>query len=198
MRGDLGERRDFQRQGRQHDQVEAAVLEIGLEQPIERQQGRQHGRHPQHTSGDARQQAQIGADAQRHQRDDTREEGERQRGTAPCPYRKTDVAREQCEEWGHRANLSVSHSKPMASCVEATTIPPDAQCAATVCATSFLPAVSSAAKGSSSSHKERAHNLRRASASRRFCPAERYWPGRSARPKIPKVSIAASDAPSRP
>ena len=52
--------------------------------------------------------------------------------------------------------LNVGPSKPSGSCVATTARPPSVQCCATSSATSALPAVSSEASGSSSSHSGRA------------------------------------------
>src|SRR5205807_313037 len=67
MRQHLGQRGQFQRQRRQGDQVQTAIFEIALEQPVQRQQRRQHSAHPQDAAAHPRQQAQVRAHAQRHQ-----------------------------------------------------------------------------------------------------------------------------------
>ena len=84
MRAHLGERHRFQRQRAEDDQIEASVFEIALEQPVERQQRCQHGGNPQDAAGDPPQQFQIGADAQRHQRRNRREEHDRQQALPPA------------------------------------------------------------------------------------------------------------------
>jgi hypothetical protein len=57
--GNLGQGGEFQRQGRERNHIQAAILEIALEQPVQRQQRCQHRRHPQHPACHAGEQAQI-------------------------------------------------------------------------------------------------------------------------------------------
>ncbi len=88
VRGDLGGGERFQRQRREREEIEAAVLEIGLEETVERQQAGQHRGDPEHAAGDAAEQLEVGADAQRYQRGDGGEEGERQERAAAARARR--------------------------------------------------------------------------------------------------------------
>ena len=68
-----------------HDQVERAVLVVGQEQPVERQQARQQRADPQDRRPEPRQQIEVGPDGERHQRDDAEEKQHADRGAAADP-----------------------------------------------------------------------------------------------------------------
>ncbi len=177
MRGDLREGDRLERQGRQGDGVERAVLEIRLEQAVEREQRRQHRADPQHAARDAREQGKVRADAERHQRRHGRKET-----PAPASRCLPRARRGGCREEGARScEHPVARSRcPAVPCVAMTAMPPPAQCAEMRPAAIVLPAASSEASGSSISHNGRPAELqprqpRRASSARRrdTVPADR-------------------------
>ena len=108
----LGQRRELERPGRQQQQVERAVLVVGGEQAIERQQrGEQRGA-PQDARGDARQQVGLRPDAEREQHRRHDEEGEHDGDIARPPPDQPQVAREEGGEAGHRACETPSARAP--------------------------------------------------------------------------------------
>ena len=62
--------------------VERAVLGVGLEQPVERQQAGEQRRDPERAGRDAREDRRVRADAERHQQHDDQEE---RRAPSPAP-----------------------------------------------------------------------------------------------------------------
>ena len=66
----------------QRELVEHAVGAVGLDQPLDRQQGGGQRGDPQRPAADAGEQAGVGADGERHDRRDQQEEGDRQPGGA--------------------------------------------------------------------------------------------------------------------
>ncbi len=111
------------------------------------------------------QQGKVRAHAERHQRRHQREEAQRQGGAAAAAGGQPDVAAQQCGEGAHSFRLSLE--RPSGSWVAAMMMPPAPQWRAISCATSPCPAVSSAAKGSSSSQSGRREATSRANARRR-------------------------------
>src|SRR6185295_1799934 len=110
------------------DEIQAAVVEVGLEQAIEREQSGKHGCDPKHARADLRQKSEIGADAQRHQRCDRGKESERQRGAAPGTRGKAQITPQ--ERTDHAApNVRFSQAIPSGSCVATSATPPAAPCA---------------------------------------------------------------------
>ena len=100
VRGGLGGDREFQRRVAHQDQVERAVLVIGGEQPIERQQRREQRAKPQDRRPDAAEQREVGPDRERHQRDHDQEEQHADAAAAADPDREAHVADEQRQQAG--------------------------------------------------------------------------------------------------
>ena len=187
MRGDLGGGDALQRQRRQRDHIERAVLEIGLEQTVEREQRRQHRRDPQHAARDAREQGQIRADAERHQR-----RHRRRRTPAPASRCRPRAWRAGCRAAAAR---SCEH-QPVAIDAERLVRRDDRDAAARAMRRDEIgrdllarrhrarPAARPAATAAAP------QSFSRASATRFFWPAERYCPGRSASRASPTASSA--------
>src|SRR6185312_7755107 len=118
---------------------------------------------------------QIRAHTQGDQRGHQGEEGQRQKGAAAGAGREPEIAHEKtAESEAHGAPRRIERAaKPNGSWLAATTLPPEAQCACINALANTRPAVSSAAKGSSSNHKGRAEIINRAKPRRFFWPAER-------------------------
>ena len=66
MRDGLGGDGEFERHRAHHQEIERAVLVIGGEQAVERQQRREQRAEPQDRRADAREQIEIGPDRERH------------------------------------------------------------------------------------------------------------------------------------
>ena len=177
MRERLGRDREFERRRAHHDQIERAVLVIGGEQPVEREQARQQRAEPQDRRADAREQREIGPDRERHQRHDDQEEQHAHQRAAADADRDAHVAHEQGGERVHAARSELQFARaleperPMrggddhaaAGEMRRASGRQAASCAA----------ASSAEVGSSSSQIGRCTAISRAIESRRRCPAER-------------------------
>ena len=68
--------------GAERQDVEGAVLLVGLEEPVEREQAGEQRADPERAGGEAGEPAGLGADAERHEQDDDEEEGEAEAGAA--------------------------------------------------------------------------------------------------------------------
>ena len=73
MRDRFRRHRQFERHAAHHQQVERAVVVVGREQPVERQQARQQRAQPQDRRTDAREQSEVGAERERHHGHDDQE-----------------------------------------------------------------------------------------------------------------------------
>ncbi len=74
---------------------------IGLEQPVEPQEGREQGRDPQNCRPEPRQQIEVGSERERHDRDQDQEEHDPNRRAAADAPRNAPLADEQGERGGH-------------------------------------------------------------------------------------------------
>ena len=101
----LGQHHELERQRRGEQQVEGAVLLVGLEQAVETDQGRQHRGQPQDRRADTGEQVQVGPERERHERDQHQEEDQPERPRAADPRRQLHVARDDRRE-GARQNPS--------------------------------------------------------------------------------------------
>src|SRR5580704_5124465 len=201
----LGQRRELERPGRQQQQVERAVLVVGREQAIERQQRGEEGGAPQDTRGDARQQVGLGADAERKQHGRYDEEGEHDGDIARTPPDKAQVTRNQSGEAAHACSSRELAVIPRSAWVAAIARPPAARCFCRTTRNAACAGASSAFSGSSSSQigawlsttlakatrrRWPADSApRRRSATRRFSRTERSplrpsrWPSQASRPR---------------
>jgi len=85
----------FERQRQQGEGLEAAILVIGLEQALERQQRCEQRRHPDNARRNALQQLGLRSDAEREQHHGQHEERDHHRGIAALAERQTEIARDQ-------------------------------------------------------------------------------------------------------
>ena len=103
----LGERHQLERQDALGQQLERAVLGVGLVEPVQAQHHREQRQHPDHADADARQDLGRGADAEREQRRGDDEEQQRLEAVAAAPQPQAQVAPQDREEGaGHGASSS--------------------------------------------------------------------------------------------
>ncbi len=169
-------RRDdrLERHGAHAQELERAVLLVGLEQAVEPDQRREKRSDPQNGRADARQEVEIGADREGQDGDERKIEDEAEAEAAADPGGELEVARDEGKKRARHPPILISEAgMPIGSCVAATIRPPAARCSLMSPARRAREALSRAAVGSSSSHRGRRDTRRRASATRRRCPAER-------------------------
>ena len=65
---------NFERRRPIDEKVERAVVMIGLEQPVEPEEGREQGRDPKNRGPEPREQIEVGSERKRHDRDQNEEE----------------------------------------------------------------------------------------------------------------------------
>ena len=196
--------------GDKRDQVEPAILVIGLEQPVEGQQRRQQRRDPDDPGADARQNFRLRADPEREQHDGQHEKAEDEAGIAALAQGQPKIAPEQAEKRRHL--LGVVGIKPQgrgakpssarvaavvdarsAVCVATMTRPPAARCSAIACSSrAWLSASSARRRLVEQPRSAPAPPASRARASRRRCPAESQRHGQSGDRVEPKAASAAS------
>ena len=127
MRDGLGRDRQFERHGAHHQQVERAILVIGGEQPVERQQAGEQRAQPQDRRADLCQQFEVGADGEGHHRDHDEEEQRADQRAAADAHGQPHVANEQGGESAvmralpmrsvrARAQARSAHAPPPRSC----------------------------------------------------------------------------------
>src|SRR5437660_9187669 len=102
MRRALGEDREFERQWRRRDQVEAAIGVIGREQPVETQYRGQQRRYPDRSAGDAAQQFRLGPDREWKQHDDEHEKPENDADVAALAPGEPQLVPNQAEKCAHQ------------------------------------------------------------------------------------------------
>ena len=117
---DLGRGDRFLGEAAQRELVEHAVGAVGLDQPLDRQQGGGQRGDPQRAAADAGEQAGVGADGKRHDRRDQQKEGDRQPG-GPGERMANFAGDERAH---HGASSSRRQSPASAPCVAARTAPP--------------------------------------------------------------------------
>ena len=133
VRERLGGDREFERRVAHQDQVERAVLVVGGEQPVERQQAGEQRAEPQDRRADAREQREIGADRERHQRHDDQEEqhadAARRRRRAPRAACRAGTGRQSAlmRAAPERASSLRARRRPIGPWVAATIRPPPAR-----------------------------------------------------------------------
>src|SRR5439155_9896289 len=116
---------------------------IGLEQAVERQQGREQCGDPYHPGSDPLEDRRLGADAQRKQHDRQHKEAEDEAGIAAVAQSEAQVAPEEADKGRHpqtaaalcrdaNASSSIPTKEPISigKWVARTTRPPAARCAA--------------------------------------------------------------------
>ena len=203
----MGERlqRDhrLERQGPERELVEGAVLPVGLEQPVERQQAGEQRPEPEGAGGDAGEARRVRADAERHHERDDQVEADAEPEAAAGAEREPELAGEHGAGGAHAqapaarngsaaapaaAGSSRSSSVAAASAPWVATMatPPAAAWALRSASSRASPSASRAAEGSSSSQSRRGASARRESASRRRWPAESSAAGRSAIAREPE------------
>ena len=109
----LGEDEDLQRRRRGAEQVERAVLLVGLEQAVEADQRREHGGEPEDGGADPGEQVEVGPEREGHQRHDHQEEHEPERAGAADAGGELEVAGDEGEE--RAAHAAGSGSTPAMS-----------------------------------------------------------------------------------
>ena len=95
MRQALDHHQKLERRLGQQDQLERAVLVVGLPQPVEGEQDGQQRHHPDHAGADPRQDVGRGADAEREQRQGDDEEGEAHAAVGQAPAGQGEIAAKQ-------------------------------------------------------------------------------------------------------
>ena len=129
VRQRLGGAGQFQRRPAHHDQIERAVVMVGHEQPVEREQACQQRAEPEDRRSEPRQQRQIGSDRERHQHHHGEKEQHADQRAAADPQRDPDVPANQGGERGHDAP-PIRNSRaaiPSGAWVAATIRPPRAR-----------------------------------------------------------------------
>src|SRR5580700_11905252 len=168
---------ELERRAAHQDEIERAVLVVGGEQPVERQEARQERREPQDRRADLLEQRQVRADRERDQRDHDQEEQHADQRAAADPYGYAHVADEDCGEGGHESTSPSRNSRtlssPMAPWVAAMMRPPSVRCTRIKPARRSWAEASSVLVGSSSSQIGRLTASKRAIDSRRRWPADR-------------------------
>ncbi len=101
MRGAFRENRELERKAREREHFEPAILIIGLEQPVERQQGREQCGDPHDAGADPLQHRGLRTDAEREQHDREDKETEDEAGVTALPQGQAQVAPEKADEGGH-------------------------------------------------------------------------------------------------
>ena len=99
----FGSAGQFQRRPAHHDQVERAILVVGREQAVEREQARQQRAEPEDRGSEPRQQRQVWPDRERHQHRDGKEKQYADQRPAADAQRDFDVPANQFGEGGHAA-----------------------------------------------------------------------------------------------
>ena len=176
VRNGLGERGEFQRRAAHQNEIERAVLVVGREQAIEREQRGEQGAEPKDRRADAAQLDEIRPDRERDQGHDDEEEQDAHQRAAADPDGEPHVADKEGGEGGHVRALPaatpscLNPQRPMRRRHNHPAVP---RCSRMSSASRSCPAASSAEVGSSNSQIGRGTAIRRASESRRRWPAER-------------------------
>ncbi len=92
MRQCLGQNGEFKRQRRQRDRLEAAILVICEEEPVEREQRGEQGRHPDDARADPRQQLRRRPDPEWEENHGKNKKGDDHRRVAALAQRQPQVA----------------------------------------------------------------------------------------------------------
>ena len=195
----LGKHDQFHRLAGEKMKVEGTVVAVVLEEAVEAEQRREQRADPEDRRSDPRQQVEVRPDRERDDGDDGEEEHQPdQRAAAAAESKPRSLARDRGKGGDHGVVPSVSVAEGATGSgrwVAAMTMPPPARCAAISPPSIASAAASSAVAGSSRSQTGRAETSSRASATRRFCPAERRPAGRSIRWARPTWSSAVSTSP---
>ena len=101
--GAFDEDSDFERQRSGNENIERAVFVIGLEQPIESEQGREQRREPENRRTKPGQQIEVGPKRERHHCDQDEEEHRADRRAAADAPRDAQFADEEGASGGHAA-----------------------------------------------------------------------------------------------
>src|SRR6266851_86158 len=107
MRQDLRHDDELERWRGEGESFEGAVLVIGEEEAVEREQGGQQRGHPDNTGTDARQERRGGTDAEGKENDGKDEKADDHRGVAALAHRKTQIAPDNADEGAGEARRRV-------------------------------------------------------------------------------------------
>src|SRR5271166_782209 len=191
----LNEHDDLEWRRRGHHHVERAVVLVGLKEPVEAEQRRKQGRDPKDRRAEPREKVEVGPQREGHDGDQDQKERGADRSAAPDAPGDAPFTDEEGGGGGHGVVASLSSfafRSPSEACVAATRRPPASRCACMTVAKADCELASSAVVGSSRSQSGRLATRRRASAARRFWPAESARAGKSTTCARPTRASAAS------
>src|SRR6185369_2098252 len=157
--------------------------------------GGEQRRDPQHAGGQLAQQIGFRPDAERKETDHDDEEKQRRDDVRLPPHGQFEIAADYRADDLEHQEIRNSRTLPAGMVtswwVVMTARPPRCRWPEMMPASQSTAPTSSATKGSSSIHKGRFSLTRRARATRRFWPCERYLQARSSRPARPTCSSAS-------
>ena len=115
MRRGLGQHDELQRQRAEHQLLQAAVIMVGDEEAIQRQERREQRRDPDGAGRNTAEQAELRPDGEGKERHRNDEENNRHQGADTAPHRERKLAADKPEEHAYHSSSSGPGSWPASS-----------------------------------------------------------------------------------